>query len=164
MARFLWQLRNRAGTAQRPPPGLLLPWLLALLVALLGPWLLAVDAAALRTPAALWSATWPLLAAALLALWASRVFRTLPLAVPSGDILIPLERLLKRGWRRSRALTHLGFTRRWRRLRDPCRQQLQRLTGPELGERLEASLRPWRRFGILGLAIALCLVLLLGLV
>jgi len=162
MARFLWQLRHRSGPASPPRAGLLLPWLLALLAALLGPWLLPVDAAALRTPGALWSATWPLLAAAILALWVSRVFHTLPLAVPSGDILIPLERLLKRGWRRGRALTRINLTRRWRKLRDPCRASLQRLSGPELGEHLEAMLRPWHRFGLLGLALALGLVLLLG--
>ena len=163
MARFLWQLRHRAGAAQRPPPGLLLPWLLALLAALAAPWLLAVDGAALLAPAALWSATWPLLAALLLALPATRIIRTLPLTVPAGDILIPIEWLLKHGWRRGRALTRLGVSRRWRRLRTPCQDCLRRVTGPESGERLEASLRPWRRFGLLGLALALSLVVLLGL-
>jgi formate hydrogenlyase subunit 3/multisubunit Na+/H+ antiporter MnhD subunit len=164
MARFLWQLRHRAGTAQRPPPGLLLPWLLALLAALVAPWLLAVDGAALLAPAALWSATWPLLAALLLALPAARFIRALPFTIPAGDILIPIEWLLKHGWRRGRVLTRLGLARRWRRLRAPCQDCLRRVTGPELGERLEASLRPWRRFGVMGLGLALSLLALLGLV
>jgi formate hydrogenlyase subunit 3/multisubunit Na+/H+ antiporter MnhD subunit len=163
MARFLWQLRHRAGPVQRPPTGLLLPWLLTLLAALLVPWLLAVGGGAIARPGALWSAAWPLLAGILLALTAARFIRVLPFAVPAGDILIPIERLLRQGWRRGRTITRTGLTRHWHKLRDTCRECRQRLTGPELGERLEGGLRPWHRFGILGLAIALSLVLLLGL-
>lgn len=162
MARFLWQLRHRAGpVVQRPAPGLWLPWLLTLLAALLGPWLLAVGGDAIARPGALWSAAWPLLAGTLLALAAARVIRVRPFVVPAGDLLIPLEFLLRQGWRRGRALMRVNLVRRWRRLRDPCRQHLQHLAGPELGEHLEALLRPWHRFGVLGLAIALCLVALL---
>ena len=163
MARFLWQLRRRSGAAARPHPALWLSWLLALAIALLAPWLLPVEAGAQLAPAALWSAAWPLLAGAALALLAARLLPGAPLSVPSGDILVPLERLIRRTWRRGRALTRMGLTRHWRRLRDPCRQHLQWLAGPSLGVHLEAGLRPWRRFGVLGLAIALTLVVLLGL-
>jgi NADH:ubiquinone oxidoreductase subunit 5 (subunit L)/multisubunit Na+/H+ antiporter MnhA subunit len=161
MARFLWQLRHRAKAASRPRAALLVPWLLALLAALFAPWLLPVQGGALLAPAALWSATWPLLVAGLLALWASRRFHALPLAVPPGDILVPLEALLRQGWRRGRTLTRTGLIRRWRKLRAPCQECLRELSGPELGERLETALRPWRRFGVLGLAIALSLLVLL---
>jgi formate hydrogenlyase subunit 3/multisubunit Na+/H+ antiporter MnhD subunit len=163
MARFLWQLQRWAGAVARPRAALLGPWLLALLAALSGHWLLPVQGAALLTPAGLWTAAWPLLAAALVALLASRVVHTLTLTMPPADLLAPIEALLRQGWRRSRALTRLGLVRRWRRLRDPCRHWLQALARPELGERLEAALRPWRVFGALSLLFAVGLVLLLGL-
>ena len=162
MARFLWQLHHRAGPIQRPRLALWLPWLLALLAALLLPWVLVTNTAALRTPNALWDAGWPVLAGLALAFIVRHGVAGLSPRVPSGDILIPLEWLLQRGWRRGRVLLRINLTRRWRRLRNPCQQTLQRLAGPILGERLEASLRPWRRFGMLGLLIVFSLVVLLG--
>ncbi|HEY9149502.1 MAG TPA: complex I subunit 5 family protein [Gammaproteobacteria bacterium] len=162
MARFLWQLHHRTRPTRRPRPALWLPWLLALLAALLLPWALVMDTAALRTPAGLWQAGWPVLAGIALAFIGRHGMGALAPRVPAGDILIPLERLLQQGWRRGRAVLRINLTRRWRRLRDPGQEALQRLAGPVLGERLEASLRPWRRFGVLGLLIAFSLAILLG--
>lgn len=163
MARFLWQLQLRSAPAVTPRIGLLLPWLLAVLGAVVLPWLLLpVQGDALLKPTSLWAAAWPLLTGVLLAVLASRLFRSLPMTIPPGDILVVFEILLVQGRRRSRVLVRRRVTPRWRRLRHHSHTTLLRLAEPDWLAHLETALRSWRRFGLLSLAIALGLVLLLA--
>lgn len=104
MIRFLWLAWPRAATSASPvSPALLVPWVALICAGLAIPWWpsLAAWRAAAVTPAANWTAAWPLVLAGIVtaaALWLQRSGRspTVP-AVPPGDIGIPLERALLAG-------------------------------------------------------------------
>lgn len=110
MARFLFVMHAEMKRSRTRRPGLALPWLavLAAVAAAFGALPVSAPAAVyayLWTGPALWSALWPLLLGGALALAALRARVTAP-AIPPGDLLIPIERLLGRmreGWRAARA-------------------------------------------------------------
>ena len=166
MARLLVCLaHNDTPGWANPPRRVFHAWWLLVLLALTAAWWLPVVATHPAAPDRkdLWAAAWPVLGGLLLAWSAGRAWRHTGRAwptLPAGDLLWPLLRVGK--WLRmrmcrpalpqSRLRFHLAWTR-WPR----------GLTAPELGERLEGGQRSWPRFGVLGLAIALSLILLLGL-
>lgn len=99
MIRFLWLAWPRAAPHARPVSvALFAPWLALICAGLAVPWWPALAAwrEAAVTPAANWTAAWPLVLAGALAATALRLQRAgrwpaIP-AVPAGDIGIPLER------------------------------------------------------------------------
>ncbi|MCK8786247.1 complex I subunit 5 family protein [Roseomonas sp. NAR14] len=111
------------------PAGMVLPWLLMLLAALLLPWpLFPGDPTLALTPAALWEAAWPPLLGLLLYFGLRRVRDRLP-AVPEGDVVV----FGVRAWDRAACLA-----------------------GPLA--RVEAVLRDWTAAGIALLLVALALI------
>ena len=151
MARFLWTLYRDAHAAGNAW-SLIVPWL-GLLLAVAGlAWWLAPEGAfeRLLNPAALASAAWPPLAGAALALLASHRAWKIP-AIPAGDLLVPVERILATLWAR-RPTLHFP---RWPKWPSP-------LTAADR-ERLETGLRAWPVTGILflvGLAAFLAAITL----
>ncbi len=145
-----------AAKAAGPPAGLLLPFLAMAAGALVLPWVLLPAFSGLSRayplePQTLWSATWPVAAALLLALAAAATRWSLP-ALPPGDIGIPVRRALARlGALRPPPLAGAlgGIARRgagaarWPRL--PAR----------LADRVDLSLRAWSLAGILIVLMAL---------
>jgi multicomponent Na+:H+ antiporter subunit A len=138
MVHFLLRLRPLASMApdERPPAGLVWPWLALVLAALAGPWALylgtgigSVDKA-LGLPD-LWAGLWPVLLGLLLAAGLFRWGKRLP-AVPEGDVLV--------------------LARRMPALLSACGDRL---------ERGEAVLRHWSVAGaaLLGLAVLLALAM-----
>jgi hydrogenase-4 component B len=151
MARFLWTLHRDDHAAGNAWP-LIIPWL-GLLLAVAGlAWWLAPEGAFERLlhPTALWSAAWPFLAGATLALLASRRTGWIP-TIPAGDLLVPVERALAVLWARRPTL----HPPHWPRWHSP-------LTAADR-ERLETDLRAWPVTGILflvGLAAFLAAITL----
>ena len=150
MLRLLWLLQRQSAQPDASSRGLMAPWLLTLLgVTGLAAWLTPAAGwqTALTTPAML-AASWPLLAALALALAALHSRLRAP-AVPAGDLLQPLERLLAALWRQRRHLP-------------------QPATPPALPRtaahppRLEARLRAWSLAGGLWLAGVFILAALLA--
>jgi formate hydrogenlyase subunit 3/multisubunit Na+/H+ antiporter MnhD subunit len=149
MLRLWWLVRREPAQEATAAAGLVAPWLLTLLAVVgLTAWL--APAPILRdtfTLASLPGASWPLLAALALAFAALRL-RLRALAIPPGDLLLPLERMLAALWA-------------WRR-------HLPRLTAPAApaappAPRLETQLRAWPLAGLLWLlGVALLVVLLAG--
>lgn len=105
-------------TPARFEAGLVVPWLLTVVTALIAPWLLygsvlGGESSAALTPAALWSALWPVLIGAAAALIVSGSGRHLP-AVPEGDLIIFAERGTAVAWARTAILEQVEHAaRRW---------------------------------------------------
>ena len=149
MLRLLWLAH---GTAQQgaSASGLAAPWLLMLSgVVGLTAWLAPAAAwhTALTMQAAL-AATWPLLAALALAFAALRLGLRAP-AIPPGDLLVPLERLLAAPGRQRGKLPRLAAMPAF----PPTAAR---------APRLEARLRAWPLAGLLWLAGVAILVALLA--
>ncbi|MFN3594398.1 MAG: complex I subunit 5 family protein [Thiobacillaceae bacterium] len=92
MTRLLWLVRRQAGKV--PAPGLALPWLTWTGVGLALPWGLAPALGPSPDGAGLAAATWPVLLGLVLAIIALRGGIQGP-AIPPGDLVVPLERLLQ---------------------------------------------------------------------
>ncbi|MGK2953191.1 MAG: complex I subunit 5 family protein [Thiobacillus sp.] len=140
MLRLLWLVLRQPAQLDASSRGLIAPWLLALLgVAGLAAWLTPAASwqSALTAPAML-AAIWPLFAALVLAFVALRSRVRAP-AVPPGDLLRPLERLLAALWRQRRQLP-----------RPATPPALPRTAAHP--PRLEAQLRAWSLAGGLWLA------------
>lgn len=141
MLRFLWLLWRGRGQGQGGGAGLLLPWLvLPAVISLL--WLAADAGAVARglSGAGLWSAAWPPLLAAGLALLPWRRVGWLA-AIPPGDVLLWLQRgaAWVRRFVRARALRRPPFA--GRRFAIPRREALSRI------RRLEENLQDWPLVG-----------------
>lgn len=163
MARFLWQVRqSRNDVDGARTLGLAVPWLMLLAVMLAGVWLLPPDRAALLTPAAMSAAALPLALGALLALVGGWLLRGRNVALPSGDVLGPIEAAGRWLWDRlpvaANALTALRMKTRepWH---DCCADWRAALPAASL----ETWLRTGRGAGLTSLAIALFLVALFAL-
>jgi hydrogenase-4 component B len=152
MARFLWRARAMPG---KDSPGLpwqmSVPWLALSSASLLLPWLWPGGAG----PA--WSLIWPLGLGALVAIAAARwwVGRRVP-SLPEGDLLVPLEAVLRGAarWAGTTAILWRGYgeelTRaRWRL---GWRRLLQR------AGRLEAGMLRWESVGILFMALVVAVL------
>ena len=150
MLRLLWLLQRQSAQPDASSRGLMAPWLLTLLgVTGLAAWLAPAASwqSALTTPAML-AASWPLFAALALAFAALRARLRAP-AVPPGDLLLPLERLLAALWRQRRHLPR------------PATPPALPRTGVRPA-RLEAQLRAWSLAGGLWLAGVVILAALLA--
>lgn len=109
MARFLFLAWPRADeTSSHLAPGLWLPWGCLLVGVALAAWLLPWDdfrdaAWKSASPAYSWASLWPVLAGVGFAWGASRVTRQFGLfqgvRIPSGDVLIPVVRIINFSWR-----------------------------------------------------------------
>lgn len=135
MLHFAARLKHKAAEAPDAMAGrgLILPWLVMTLAAVLLPWLLFVPSGAgawsdVMEAAKLWAALWPVLLGGVLALALRRWGALLP-APPEGDVLI----LAERGF--SRAAGPLG----------------------DAADRIETRLRAWPSAGLALLLIALTL-------
>lgn len=95
MARFLWVVRREMRGPHAEHPGLVAPWLAALGTSALLAWGVAPAGADVAFHA-LWGAAWPVLAGALVAAVAVRSLRALPWSIPPGDVLVPIEAMLRR--------------------------------------------------------------------
>ena len=101
MCRFLWLVWPRPTPRESSVhAGLRAPWLFLVGAVLVAVWLLPGSAAVLApalAPAALWGATWPLVIGGLLAAFAHRLQGRLRVAasLPAGDVVVPLERVLR---------------------------------------------------------------------
>lgn len=134
MTHFLRRLATTTGTDSTAVPSIavLLPWLVTAFAAVAVPWVLFSAAgigslAEALSPAAIWSALWPVLIGLPLAVGLSRWERRLP-RVPEGDVVVLAERA-------ARATLACG--------------------GPL--ERAESALRHWPIAGLSLLAVALML-------
>lgn len=100
----------------RPPAGMLLPWLGLALAALLLPWVLFAPAggdwAEALKPGALWDGLWPVLLGAALAWVLGRWGDRLP-CLPEGDIIVPLQQLLRAAPASTRLAAIETTLRRW---------------------------------------------------
>jgi len=120
MLHFLRRLMasTAADADARPPAGLAWPWLAMAVSCVAVPWALylAVPSDALPgalAPAVLWSALWPVLAGAALAVGLDRLRRPLP-RVPEGDIGVALGGLERAGgWIGVTFQRADAFVRRW---------------------------------------------------
>jgi hydrogenase-4 component B len=149
MLRLLWLVQHQPAQPDASSRSLIAPWLLTLLgVAGLAAWLAPVAAwqSALTTQAVL-AASWPLFAALALAFAAQRSRLRAP-AIPPGDLLLPLERLLATLWRQRSHLPRFATPPAPRTAAHP--------------PRLEAQLRAWSLAGGLWLAGVAILVALLA--
>lgn len=94
MARLLWLSSRLQGHPKVPAAGLAPPWLAWTVVGLVLPWghvpalALSADWTGLAT------ATWPVLLGLVLAMIALRVRMHAP-AIPPGDLVVPVERMLR---------------------------------------------------------------------
>ncbi|WP_306119261.1 MULTISPECIES: complex I subunit 5 family protein [unclassified Roseitalea] len=148
----VWVLLRRS-SAHGSRPGRLLwaPFLAAGATALVLPWLLApavgVKASYVLSAANLWSATWPLLAAAAIAAAVIGLRIGVP-RIPAGDLVVVAERMVPPAVSRRPAPSHPGPRRGMRRL-DPI-------------DRLERGLRRWSTAGpvLLGTAVVLAALFL----
>jgi formate hydrogenlyase subunit 3/multisubunit Na+/H+ antiporter MnhD subunit len=98
MLHFLHLLRQMPGAEAdaRPDGGILLPWAMVALASLVMPWMLFAPVtgyavAELFEAKALWTAVWPLLIGAVLALGLIRIGTALP-QLPEGDVIVLAER------------------------------------------------------------------------
>ena len=107
-----------ADADERPPAGLVWPWLSMAVASVVVPWALylAVPSGTLPkalAPAVLWSALWPVLVGAALAVGLERLARFLP-RVPEGDIGVALDGLERAGGRIGVRFQRADvFVRRW---------------------------------------------------
>jgi formate hydrogenlyase subunit 3/multisubunit Na+/H+ antiporter MnhD subunit len=107
-----------ADADERPPAGLVWPWLSMAVASVVVPWALylAVPSDTLPkalAPAVLWSALWPVLVGAALAVGLDRLAHLLP-RVPEGDIGVALEGLESAGGRIGVTFQRADvFVRRW---------------------------------------------------
>jgi formate hydrogenlyase subunit 3/multisubunit Na+/H+ antiporter MnhD subunit len=107
-----------AGPGRRAPAPLAVAWLAMVLASLVVPWwlYLAMPVGTPRAavaPAALWSALWPVLAGAALAIGWNRWGRSVPSA-PVGDVGGAMHRLLRAGSRAARLAERTdALVRRW---------------------------------------------------
>jgi formate hydrogenlyase subunit 3/multisubunit Na+/H+ antiporter MnhD subunit len=148
MLRLLWLLRGAPAQAGGAAP--LAPWLLTLAG--------VVGLSAGLVPAALWqqglqpgallAASWPIVAALAIACAALRLGLRVP-AIPPGDLLVPVERLLA------------SLAQRFARLRPPS-LPTPPARAPRQPPRLEARLRAWQLAGLGWLALLVVLVALLA--
>nr|WP_264185400.1 proton-conducting transporter membrane subunit [Roseicella aerolata] len=104
MLHFLRRLatagREAGAEAEPPAAGLVLPWAVAALAAVVVPWALHLgpgdgDLAAVLQPAALWEALAPVLAGGILALFLRRLGPGHIPAVPGGDLVVLGERVAR---------------------------------------------------------------------
>lgn len=96
MARLLWlasRLPGRPGDTRFAASGLAPPWLAWTVVGLILPWGL-VPSALYSGWTALTAAIWPVLLGVVLAMIASRLRMPVP-AIPPGDLVVPVERMLR---------------------------------------------------------------------
>jgi len=147
MARFLWRIyRAHEGQPGKLPWQMLLPWLVLTSAALILPWVWAGKAG----PA--WSLIWPLSLGVVLSLAGLIAWRGRPVPrVPEGDVLVPVEGLLR--WL---ALTVWATPRLWQSAGDgPARSRLRLVWRRTRhgAARLEAGLRRWETVGILFMAL-----------
>jgi hydrogenase-4 component B len=162
LLRFLWVARPRvSGSAAPLPPALVMPWLGLFLVSMAIPWWLAppelrADGVSLVSA---WAGSWPVLAAAAVAIIAFRAaaagcLRATP-HWPPGDLGIPLERgVLALG-----GMAGMIATRQIPKVRSGLLQMRARLigTGPAWSgrvQRLDVRLRSWPATALLVLAVA----------
>lgn len=92
MARLLWLVRSQNGKGQAA--GLTPPWLAWTVVGLVLPWGLVSALALSAEWTGLATATWPVLLGLVLAMIALRGSMHAP-AIPPGDLVVPVERLLQ---------------------------------------------------------------------
>jgi hydrogenase-4 component B len=158
MLRFLQLVGRPREEAGRARLGLLLPFAACVASALAIPWLLFPGLSELAVgyalkPASLWAGLWPVLTGAVLLAGMARSPWRPKLAIPEGDLVIPLERgsyaLVTRAARLHAA--------RLPRIRVP---QLAR--AGQLIDRMERHLASWRVAGTLLLILAGSSILLVG--
>lgn len=139
-------------------PGLLVPWAAAVLASLAVPWTIftgLVDEPLAQAWAAkdVWAAAWPIAAAVVIALLASRLPTRLIPAVPEGDLVVPIEA----AWR-------IAVVRAQLEQRASLRSREARQLGPALeatGRWLDKS-EVYGRSWTLGGAALLFVVLIFG--
>lgn len=158
MLRLLWltwqkyRPQGRPDTSAPAVPGIDAPWLTLVLASAGLAWALAPQdswAHALRVGPLL-DATWPLLAAILLGLVASRQHWHTP-ALPPGDVLLPLTRGMD-----------FFADRSWVRDLPQGMSTASRIPGSRRSSKLESQLRVWGMAGALWLALLGALIALLA--
>ncbi len=169
MGRFLWLIArlDRPERPSRQLAGLAVPWAALLVAGTAAVWWapyhydLPLGVQTALSPAALWAAAWPLLAA-LAILWAFFAAPTARLRapqIPAGDLLIAGERLMIR-WRPRRRIRGLDAPARDE---TPSSRWYGLLPGShpkDVSTRLGAALA---RFDVAGLALLTCALVLVAL-
>ncbi|WP_038017611.1 complex I subunit 5 family protein [Thermithiobacillus tepidarius DSM 3134] len=159
MVRFLFLFRAHPSGRTNLEKGLSMPWGISLAAVAAAPVLWPSLAVASLDPAKLWSAFWPVGLGALIgggaAALAGRTGTRMPVRIPAGDILLPVERggrSLVAAWA---ALAERRPASFWPRALPAG------LAGHDRWLRLEARLRQWFVAGLLFLAITAALLLAL---
>jgi formate hydrogenlyase subunit 3/multisubunit Na+/H+ antiporter MnhD subunit len=172
MFRFMYLMWRSAPSTDthHATPGLWLPWSVVLAGVIAAAWIVpvfyGVDVVyrGVFGGAALWAAVWPLVLGAGLGIAVWRLRASGPVRwvgeIPPGDVVVPVDLWVRRLASAGRRLS-AGFSARTARYRSQAARGIP-LREPQQLERLEQRLSGWSAAGVLLVAVAVALIVLLS--